>query len=61
MLLLVLIPGIGAVVNGARRWLRVGPVNFQVSELARVLVLTWICSYCVRKRDALREDDRGAR
>jgi cell division protein FtsW len=53
LLLLVLIPGIGAVVNGARRWLRVGPVNFQVSELARVLVLTWICAYCVRKRAAL--------
>ena len=50
LLLLVLIPGIGAVVNGARRWLRIGPINFQVSELARVLVLTWVCSYCVRKR-----------
>ncbi len=53
LLLLVLVPGIGAVVNGARRWLRVGPVNFQVSELARVLVLTWICAYCVRKRAVL--------
>jgi cell division protein FtsW len=53
LLLLVLIPGIGAVVNGARRWLRVGPVNFQVSELARVLVLTWICAYSVRKREVL--------
>jgi cell division protein FtsW len=50
VLFLVLIPGVGAMVNGARRWLRVGPINFQVSELARVLVLTWICSYCVRKR-----------
>jgi cell division protein FtsW len=48
LLLLVLIPGIGARVNGARRWLRAGPVNFQVSELARVLVLNWLCSYCVR-------------
>ena len=53
LLLLVLIPGIGATVNGARRWLRVGPVNFQVSELAKVLVLTWVCSYCVRKRAEL--------
>jgi cell division protein FtsW len=53
LLVLVLVPGIGAVVNGARRWVRVGPVNFQVSELARVLVLNWICSYCVRKRDQL--------
>src|SRR3984957_14950682 len=55
LLLLVLIPGIGAMVNGARRWLRVGPVNFQVSELSKVLVLTWVCSYCVRKRNELEQ------
>jgi cell division protein FtsW len=53
LLVLVLVPGIGARVNGARRWLRVGPVNFQVSELAKVLVLIWVCSYCVRKRSEL--------
>ena len=53
LLFLVLMPGIGATVNGARRWLRIGPVNFQVSELAKVLVLTWVCSYCVRKRAEL--------
>jgi cell division protein FtsW len=53
LLLLVLVPGLGALVNGSRRWLRFGPANFQVSELARVLVLTWICSYCVRKREEL--------
>jgi len=50
LLALVLIPGLGARVNGARRWLRIGVLNFQVSELAKVLVLTWLCSYCVRKR-----------
>ncbi len=53
LLFLVLIPGIGATVNGARRWLRIGPINFQVSELAKVLVLIWVCSYCVRKRTEL--------
>jgi cell division protein FtsW len=53
LLFLVLIPGIGATVNGARRWLRFGPLNFQVSELAKVLVLIWVCSYCVRKRAEL--------
>ena len=47
----MLIPGLGATVNGARRWMRIGPMNFQVSELAKVLVLTWVCSYCVRKRE----------
>ena len=59
LLFIVLIPGIGAVVNGARRWLRVGPINFQVSELARVLVLTWVCSYCVRKRAELETTMQG--
>jgi len=53
LLVLVLIPGLGARVNGARRWLRIGVLNFQVSELAKVLVLTWVCSYCVRKRAEL--------
>ncbi len=32
MLVLVLVPGIGASVNGARRWVRLGIMNFQVSE-----------------------------
>ncbi len=55
MLIAVLIPGIGAVVNGSRRWLRVGPLNFQASELARVFVLVYLCSYAVRRRDELRD------
>jgi len=59
LLLMVLIPGLGAKINGARRWLRIGPMNFQVSELAKVLVLAWICSYCVRKRDELEQNFAG--
>jgi cell division protein FtsW len=59
MLLLVLIPGIGASVNGARRWVRLGLMNFQVSELARVLLLTYIASYAVRRADELRADFIG--
>jgi cell division protein FtsW len=59
LLLLVLIPGLGATVNGARRWMRIGPMNFQVSELAKVLVLTWVCSYCVRKRAELTQSFPG--
>jgi cell division protein FtsW len=55
LLLLVLVPGLGATVNGARRWMRIGPINFQVSELAKVLVIAWVCSYCVRKRAELLE------
>jgi len=54
LLLLVLVPGIGHEVNGSRRWLRLGFMNFQVSELARVLLLTYVASYAVRRADELR-------
>jgi cell division protein FtsW len=59
LLLLVLVPGIGHEVNGSRRWLRLGFMNFQVSELARVLLLTYVASYAVRRADELRGDFKG--
>jgi len=59
LLILVLIPGLGHEVNGGRRWLRVGGANFQVSELARVLVLIYIASYAVRREQQLRESFAG--
>ena len=58
-LLLVLIPGIGHEVNGSRRWLRAGFLNFQASELARVLLLTYLSSYIVRKQAELKQDLKG--
>ena len=58
-LLMVLIPGIGHEVNGSRRWLRAGVMNFQASELARVLLLIYLASYVVRKQSELKEELRG--
>lgn len=57
MLAAVLIPGIGHKVNGSRRWLVV--TNFQVSELARVLMLMYLASYIVRHHAELRESVQG--
>ena len=59
LLIVVLIPGIGHEVNGSRRWVRLGFMNFQVSELARVLLLTYVASYAVRRADELRSDFKG--
>jgi len=59
LLVVVLVPGIGHEVNGSRRWVRLGFMNFQVSELARVLLLTYVASYAVRRADELRSDFAG--
>lgn len=47
-LILVLIPGLGKLVNGSRRWLSLGFIGIQVSELAKLLVIIYISGYLVR-------------
>jgi cell division protein FtsW len=59
LLFFVLVPGLGHVVNGSRRWIRLLGFNFQASELARVLVLIFIASYAVRREDELRNTAMG--
>jgi cell division protein FtsW len=51
LLMLVLIPFIGKGVNGARRWISLGVMNFQPSELAKLAVLIYAADYMVRKMD----------
>jgi len=48
---LVLIPMIGKGVNGARRWIALGFINFQPSELAKFAVLLYAADYMVRKME----------
>jgi len=55
LLVLVLIPVIGKGVNGARRWIPLGVMNFQPSELAKLGIALYAASYMVRKMDT-RED-----
>jgi cell division protein FtsW len=59
LLFFVLIPGLGHVVNGSRRWIRFLGFNFQASELARVLTLIFIASYAVRREQELRSTAMG--
>jgi cell division protein FtsW len=51
LLVLVLIPFIGKGVNGARRWIPLGIMNFQPSELAKLGVLLYAADYMVRKME----------
>jgi len=51
---LVLVPGIGVRINGARRWFRVGSMNFQPSELAKVAMIVFLAWFFSRQQDRMR-------
>jgi len=51
LLVLVLMPFIGKGVNGARRWISLGVMNFQPSELAKLATIIYAADYMVRKMD----------
>ncbi|WP_232196934.1 putative lipid II flippase FtsW [Thioalkalivibrio sp. ALJ24] len=54
ILIVVLLPGVGRTVNGATRWIPLGPFNLQVAELAKLLVVTYLAGYIVRHYSTLR-------
>ncbi|MDD5247630.1 MAG: putative lipid II flippase FtsW [Rhodocyclaceae bacterium] len=49
LLLVVLIPHIGRSVNGAQRWLPLGPINLQPSELMKLFAVLYAADYTMRK------------
>jgi cell division protein FtsW len=59
LLCVVLVPGIGHEVNGSTRWVRLGVMNLQVSEPARLCLLVYLAGYVVRQQKALREQFVG--
>ncbi|MEE4174191.1 MAG: putative lipid II flippase FtsW [Xanthomonadales bacterium] len=52
-LLLVFIPGLGHTVNGSTRWIRVGPMQFQMVEAVKIMFILYMAGYLVRKADRI--------
>ena len=57
LLVLVLIPGVGKEVNGSMRWIGAGPINIQVSEIAKLFALIYVAGYLKRHEEELRTAD----
>ena len=50
LLLMPLLPVLGQNINGARLWVRLGPINFQPGELAKIALCIFFASYLVEKQ-----------
>lgn len=53
LLAVILVPGLGRVVNGSRRWLSVGPIGIQVSELMKLVIIVYLAGYLVRQKERI--------
>lgn len=59
LLLAVLIPGIGAQVGGARRWIRMFGFGFQPSEIAKLALILYLADFTARKRHQIGDLKQG--
>lgn len=62
LLIIPLVPftkSISPLINGARRWVDVGPINFQPSELARLVIVIWCAMLASKKGPQMRDFKRG--
>ena len=58
-LVVVLIPAIGTVTYGARRWIRVGTLGYQPSEFAKLAMVIFISGYITKNREKMSTFARG--
>ena len=59
LLIVVLVPGIGYSANGSTRWIRLGVMNLQASEPARLCLMIYLAGYLVRQNKSIRERFSG--
>lgn len=59
LLILALLPSLGTVAKGARRWLHVGPINIQPAEFAKFVMVIYVAGYISRKQDQVAHFARG--
>jgi len=59
LLALVLVMFVGKTVNGSTRWLSIGPINIQVSELAKLAFFSYLAAYIVRRHSEVIEQAKG--
>lgn len=57
--LLVLVLVVGREINGSIRWIPLGPLNLQASEVAKVFVVVYLAGYLVRRQEEVRESWSG--
>ena len=59
MLLLVLIPGIGTKINGARRWIMIGPLSIQPSEMAKITIAIFMSAFISTNYERMKDWLKG--
>lgn len=59
LLVLVLVPGIGTVVNGSARWIDLGFYRLQPSEMTKIFMIMYLAAYLSRRRDEVHADWSG--
>ena len=59
LLAATLVPGVGRMINGSRRWLRLGILSFQPSELAKFALVVYLSYYIAKKGERLRDFMNG--